>query len=207
MARSKAIDDYIASRPEWAQPILEKIRTAYHKGCPEVEEAIKWGTPHFSYQGMLGGVASFKAHVSFGFWKGKLMADPEGLFVTSENKGESMCVCKVPTLKDLPPQKVLVAYVKEAVKLNEEGVKLERKPATKAASSDLPEELAAALGRDRKAKKVFEAFPPSHQREYIEWIAEAKRPETREKRVLQALEWISEGKPRNWKYMDKYKNA
>lgn len=199
MPRSAQVDAYIAKAAPFARPILERIREAFHAAHPEVDEVIKWGVPHFDYKGPLGMMAAFKQHVGWGFWKMKLMNDPQGIF-GEERTG--MGGMKVTALKELPAKKVIVAYVKEAVRLNEEGVKLERRPSKRAATPvEVPADLAAALEKNRRARAVFDAFPPSHRREYIEWINEAKQDATRQRRLATTLEWLAEGKPRHWKYM------
>jgi uncharacterized protein YdeI (YjbR/CyaY-like superfamily) len=197
--RSPAVDAYIAKAAPFAQPILERIREAFHSACPEAEEVIKWGVPHFDYKGPLGMMAAFKQHVGWGFWKMKLMKDPQGLL---GGEREAMGGLKVTDIKDLPPKRVMVEYIREAVRLNEAGIKAPRTPSKKAATPiEVPADLAAALKKDKKAKATFDAFPPSHKREYIEWITEAKQEATRQKRLATTMEWLAEGKPRNWKYM------
>ena len=198
---SQRIDEYIKKAPEYAQPIMEKLRKAVHKGCPGVEEAIKWGVPYFMHNGILCGMASFKKHVSFGFWKSKEMDDPEGLFETGTGKKASMCNAHFHSVKELPTQKVLVDYVKRAAKLNVEGAK--KKPAKKTKkkiNTKVPTDLAALLKKNKKAQKTFESFAPGQQRDYIEWVTEAKRDATRQKRLATTIEWLSEGKKRYWKY-------
>lgn len=198
---SARVDVYIAKSADFAQPILRKIRKLFHKGCPKLEERIKWGCPHFDYKGMLGGMAAFKNHVSFGFWKSRLMSDPHKLFVTGPKA--SMCVIKVSAPADLPPDRVLVQYVKEAVALNDSGVKTPRSAAKAKKPPQAPADLTAALKRNAKARAAFAAFSPSQKREYITWLTEAKRDETRRKRLATAVEWMAQGKTRNWKYMPK----
>ena len=196
--RDKRVDAYIARAAPFAQPILEHVRAVVHEACPGVGETIKWGMPTFTYgDRILCGMAAFKAHASFGFWKHALVVG-EGV----EQAGMGS-FGKLASVRDLPPKKQLVAYVKKAAALNAEGVKAG--PARKAAApKPAPEptpEFAAALRRNKAAAATFEAFPPSHRREYVEWIAEAKRKETRDRRIAQAVEWLAEGKQRNWKYM------
>jgi uncharacterized protein YdeI (YjbR/CyaY-like superfamily) len=198
MPKSKAVDAYIAKSPEFARPILTKIRDAMHKASPEIEETMKWSAPHFEKDGILAGVAAFKSHVRFGFWKAALMKDPQQLFELAE---AGMGFAKLSTVKDLPSEKVLVSYIREAIELNEKGAKVERKPKAPPKPVEVPDDLAAALKTNTTARTAFENFSPSHKREYIEWITEAKQPATREKRLAQTIEWLSEGKPRNWKYM------
>ena len=186
---SPEVDRYIANAAPFAKPILEKLRKAFHKGDPEIVETMKWSVPHFDHDGPVAGMAAFKEHVSWGFWKAQLLSEPQEVRT------------KVTSVKDLPPETVIVAWVREAVQLNQDGVKAKRVPRVARKTADMPPELAEALKKAPAAKKVFDAFSPSHRREYIEWIAEAKQDATRKKRIAQAIEWLSEGKPRNWKYM------
>ena len=150
-------------------------------------------------------MAAFKKHVAFGFWKAKGMRDPEGLF--RGDAKQSPFAIKVSSIKDLPAAKVIVAYTKEAVSLNEKGVKASpssgKKKKAKSAPK-APDDLMKALKRSKKALSTFEGFSPSRKREYVEWVTQAKREDTRKKRVATAVEWMAEGKPRNWKYMKKW---
>lgn len=196
---SPDVDRYIEKAAPFARPILERIRKAFHKAHPEVQETMKWGVPHFEYKGVLGSMAAFKQHVGWGFWKSNLMNDPHGMLAA---KGEhtAMGGVRVEDVAQLPTEKILVEYVKEAIRLNEEGVKVQRAPRAAPRTAEVPDDLTAALTKSPAAKKTFDAFPPSHKREYIEWITEAKQPATREKRIAQTIEWVAEGKSRNWKY-------
>jgi uncharacterized protein YdeI (YjbR/CyaY-like superfamily) len=197
--RSKEVDAYIAGAPEFARPILTKLRDAFHAGCPKVEERIKWGVPSFEYKGMLGGMSAFKKHVGYGFWKARLLEDPEGLFDRGP-RASSMGV-RAATLADLPTKKVLVDYVRRARKLNDDGVKETKLTRSKTSTRvAVPDDLAKALAKSAKARKTFESFPPSARRDYVNWIEDAKRPATREKRLATTVEWLAEGKRRNWKY-------
>jgi uncharacterized protein YdeI (YjbR/CyaY-like superfamily) len=194
--KSPEVDRYIADAAPFARPILEKIRKAYHKADPEIVETIKWSVPHFEHKGIVGNMAAFKSHVSFGFWKAGLMSDRHGLLTNKTPAGS-----RVSEVSELPSEKVLVETIREAVRLNDEGVKSAPRPKKAPAPLEIPEELTAALRKNRKARAVFEGFSPGAQREYAMWIAEAKQEATRQKRLAQAIEWISEGKQRNWKYM------
>ena len=193
------VDAYIGKAPAYARPILTKLRKLAHRAHPAIEENIKWGTPTFEHKGIVMGMAAFRKHVAFGYWKAKAMRDPEKLF-QGDAKASPFAI-KVATVKDLPADKVLVAYTKEAVALNEAGVKM-GKPKPRAAPT-APADLTAALKKNKKAAASFKAFSLSNKREYVEWITEAKREATREKRLAQAIEWMAEGKPRNWKYVKK----
>jgi len=196
--RDPRVDAYIAAAPEFARPILIHIRDIVHRNCLQVEETLKWRMPTFMHHGMLCGMAAFKQHCSFGFWKHELVVGKPQVGST-QGMGQ---FGKLRTLKDLPASKLLAGYVRRAMQLNEEGVKAPRATPKKRALS-VPDDLAGALKKNRKAGAAFAAFSPTNQRDYIEWIVDAKREETRDKRIAQAVEWMAEGKPRNWKYMEK----
>lgn len=200
MSSNPAFDEYIAKAAPFAQPILTKIRAAFHKACPDVEETMKWRTPHFEYKGIIGSMAAFKQHVSWGFWKAKLMKDPKGILEGAGEDTTSIGFAKLTDAAQLPSEKVMIDYIREAVRLNEEGIAIERAPRGPAKPVEVPDYLSAALKKNAAARKTFESFPPSHRREYIEWITEAKQDATRKKRLDTAIEWLSEGKSRNWKY-------
>jgi uncharacterized protein YdeI (YjbR/CyaY-like superfamily) len=197
--RDPRIDAYIDNAAEFARPILGRLREIVHEACPEVEETLKWSAPSFLHAGgILCGMAAFKQHASFGFWKHALVV---GEGVPRDGMGS---FGKLTSLKDLPPKKELVALIRKAMQLNEEGVKTPgvRKSSTPKPAPVAPEDFVAALKKNRQARATFEGFPPSQQREYVDWITEAKRDETRQKRLTQAIEWLAEGKQRNWKYMN-----
>lgn len=197
---SRKVDQYIAKQPDFAQPMLAKIRKAIHKGCPQVEEVIKWGVPYFIYNGgLLCGFAAFKKHISFGFWRSREMDDPDGLFETGTGKKASMCNAHFQSLNEIPTQKILVDYVKRAAKLNER-CKPKKKTTKKKISTKIPADLNALLKTNKQAKSFFDRLAPSQKRDYIEWITEAKRETTRQKRLATTIQWLGEGKRRNWKY-------
>src|SRR5687768_16626430 len=191
------VDDYIAKSAPFARPILRKIRAAVHAGCPEVEETMKWSFPHFMHHGILCSMASFKSHCAFGFWKEQLMTGTSGPGgAVAPNFG------RVTSLKDLPSKQAFVRLVKEAVRLNEDGIKPQRKaPQDRSRSVRAPADLMAALRNNPEARVAYEELSPSHKREYIEWITEAKLDETRKRRVATAVEWIAEGRIRDWRYV------
>ena len=196
--RDKRIDAYIAKSADFAKPVLRELREIVHEACPEVEETLKWSHPSFVYKGILCGIASFKEHCAFGFWKGNLVLGKK-----NREDAEGMgSFGKLTSMKDLPPRKVLIAYIKKAKQLNDEGVKVVKPPRPKRDKKDLeiPSYLAAALKMSKKAAVQFAAFSYSKQNDYIQWLIEAKTEETRERRLETAVEWIAEGKGRNWKY-------
>ncbi len=198
---SVRVDAYIARSAEFARPILERLRRLFHRACPEVEEAIKWGVPHFDHKGIMAGMAAFKKHVGFGFWRGREMRDPEGLF--SGAPRASMCTVKIAGVAELPSDDVLLRYIREAVEINESGRAPSPRPKIVRPPLKVPASLLAALRKNKRALAAFEAFSPSCKREYVEWIVEAKQEVTRERRMATAVAWMAEGKPRNWKYMRK----
>jgi len=199
--KDKAIDAYIARSADFAKPILLHIRELVHKACPDVEEKMKWSFPHFDYKGeMMCSMAAFKQHAAFGFWKAALMKDPI-LVETARSETAMGHLGRITSLKDLPPDKKMTAWIKEAMQLTDKGIKLPAK-AKKVDTKELvvPDYFVKALAKNKKAKQVFENFAPSHKKEYLGWITEAKTEDTRNKRMATALEWIAEGKGRNWKY-------
>ena len=203
-AKNKQIDGYIAASEAFARPILLHIRALVHKGCPEVEEVIKWGFPHFDHKGMMCSMAAFKEHCALGSWKASILPDPYHLF--SKERGGMGHFGRITALKDLPADRILLTYIKNAARLNEEGVKLppKGKPKTPPATR-IPAYLARALKARPEALGTFRAFSPSKKRDYVEWLEEAKTEETRAKRLKSAITWMAEGKPHNWKYMKEWR--
>lgn len=200
--KDKRVDAYISRSADFAKPILKKLRETVHKGCPDVEETIKWGMPSFDYKGAFCSMAAFKHHAVFGFWKSKLLNDPKNhLGENSNNGGTSMGnLGKLISIKDLPPEKSLLNFIQQAKKLNDDGVKIPKKASLKKTELVVPDYFLSAIKKNKKAFDVYEKFSPSHKKEYVEWITEAKKEETREKRMKTAVEWLAEGKNRNWKY-------
>jgi uncharacterized protein YdeI (YjbR/CyaY-like superfamily) len=203
--RIPEVDAYIDRAQPFARPILKKLRTLFHKACPRLEEKIKWGMPSFEYKGLLGGMAAFKHHVSWGFWKASLLNDPKGIMKSSASSPMSGGSPK--ELSELPDEDYILDLVRQAVVLNDRGVKIPKRSGKPKPAAKVPPDLLAALKKNAKARATFEQFSPSHRREYIEWITEARQDETRKRRLAQAIEWMAEGKPRNWKYMNAKKSA
>ncbi|MDX1938855.1 MAG: YdeI/OmpD-associated family protein [Flavihumibacter sp.] len=203
--KNKAVDAYIAKSADFAKPILTHLRELVHKACPDVVETIKWGTPSFEYKGILCGFASFKAHCSFGFWKASLMKDNELLLSNAKSEAAMGHLGKLTSLKDVPSDKRITAWIKDAMRLNDEGVKVEKKKPVTQKELEIPGYFTKAVQKNKKAWKLFEAFSPSNKKEYVLWVDEAKTEDTRNKRLEQAIEWMAEGKPRNWKYMKEYR--
>lgn len=203
--RSPRIDEYIARAADFAKPILEHVRELVHKGCPEVEETIKWGMPSFEYKGPFFGMASFKEHCAIGFWKAQLLKDPKHYLTPRYNAGgEAMGnFGKIKSLKDLPSNAAILDFIKQAKKLNDDGVKLPTRQKVVKKALVVPAYFKSALKSNKKALATFNAFSPSHKREYVEWVTAAKTEATREKRLKMTLVWMAEGKIRNWKYVRK----
>jgi len=195
------VDAYIGKSAPFARPILTHIRKAVHAGCPSVDETMKWSAPHFVYKGMLCGMASFKAHCAFGFWKGSLLEASGGGAKSDQAMGQ---FGRITSVDDLPGSKQLAALVRLAAALNDQGVKVpRRKQAATKPPPNAPADFMKALRANKKALAAFTAFSPSHKREYIEWISEAKTAETRQRRMATAPEWLSERNARHWKYQRK----
>ena len=198
MNQNKRVDAYIAKTAPFAQPILQHLRELVHTACPEVEESIKWGHISFGYHGrILSGMAAFKGHATFGFWHQEMknILARDG-FKTGDAMG---LMGRITRLADLPADKILLRYIRTAVELHDSGAAA--RPAAKPkAPLKTPPDLARALKTNPKAAGCWAGFSPSARREYIEWITEARRPETRTKRLETTLEWLAAGKARNWKY-------
>ena len=195
--RDPRIDAYIAKQKDFARPILTHLRAVVHSACPDVVETVKWGSPFFDYNGgPMCNMAAFKEHAAFRFWKSSLI---EGLSAAAETESAGN-FGRLTSVTDLPAKKTLTGYITAAMKLNDDGVVVAKPKGAPKPEAAVPPELTAALTKNRKAKAAFENFSPSHRREYVEWISEAKRDETKATRVAQALEWIADGKSRNWKY-------
>jgi uncharacterized protein YdeI (YjbR/CyaY-like superfamily) len=204
---SPKVDAYIAKSQPFAQPILEHIRQLVHKACPGVEETIKWSRPFFEYKGaILGNMSAFKEHCSFGFWGEEIAAVlREQRLLQPDAMGS---LGRITSVEDLPPAKQLLSLLRQAVDFIDSGQYTSpiaaRQRVVKApkAAPEAPPAFAKALKANKKAAAAFTSFSPSCKREYVEWIADAKRDETRDKRIATAIEWISEGKQRNWKYQN-----
>ena len=192
------IDAYIKRAKPFARPILIHLRKVVHNAVPGVQETMKWSSPHFDYKGMFCGFAAFKEHVAFGFWKSALLKEHlpgDGGMAMAGQFG------RITSLDDLPSDKELTKILKIARKLNDDEIKAPPfrkgpRPALKA-----PADLLSALAKNKKAKATFDNFPPGQRREYISWVLEAKQAATRESRIKTAVEWMAEGKIRNWKYV------
>jgi len=194
------IDAYIAKSADFAKPILIHIREVVHKASPLISETIKGGMPFFDYKGPICMMASFKQHCAFGFWKASRLNDPEGLLRGSDEESSAGSFGRINRMEDLPSDDALIGFIHQMIAINEIGVKEVKKPSVPKPGLPVPADFEKLLKDDSAAKEIFEKFSPSHKREYIEWITEAKTDITREKRMLQAIEQITEGKSRNWRY-------
>jgi uncharacterized protein YdeI (YjbR/CyaY-like superfamily) len=197
MSHDPRVDAYIARQPDFARPILEHLRRVVHEAAPEVEEAIKWSMPHFTYKGRLfAGMAAFKAHATFGLWQASAVLGDNG----SEREAMGQ-FGRIASIDDLPPEKELKDIIRRAAAQAEQGPAPRPKKPPKP-ELEMPDDLRSALEGNAAAKAAYDDFPPSAKRDYLEWLIEAKRPETRAKRLTQAVEWMAEGKRRHWKYQD-----
>lgn len=190
------VDAYIEKSADFAKPILSHLRKLIHKASPKVSETVKWSMPAFEYKGLICNLAAFKQHCAFGFWKQSLLE--KGAFPAEKTAMGSFG--RITSKKDLPPDDVIVKLVQQAVELNENGVKVDKKKPAAKKELVVPNYLAAALKKNKAAQTTFDNFPYSCKKEYVEWITEAKTDATRDKRLATTIEWLSEGKRRNWKY-------
>jgi len=190
------IDAYIEKSAEFAQPVLIHLRKLIHKACPDVTETLKWSMPSFEYKGILCGFAAFKAHCTFMFWKQSLL-ETDAFPKTKTAMGS---FGRITSLKDLPSDKVMIGLIHQAMELNEKGIKVPKKPAAAKTDAVVPDDLEKALAKNKTAKSIFGKFSPSQRREYVDWLADAKTDATRQRRLATTVEWLAEGKRRNWKY-------
>jgi uncharacterized protein YdeI (YjbR/CyaY-like superfamily) len=199
--KDKRIDVYIMNSAAFAQPIMNHLRELVHSACPDVEETMKWSFPHFEYSGeILCSMASFKKHCAFGFWKASIMPDPQKL-LQLVGKTSMGSLGQLTDISDLPSDKILKEYIKTAAKLNKEGIKVAARTKTgEKKELEIPEYFQKALNKNKMAKKTFEDFSQTNKRDYVEWVTEAKTEDTRNNRLETSIEWLSEGKIRNWKY-------
>jgi uncharacterized protein YdeI (YjbR/CyaY-like superfamily) len=199
--KDKRIDAYIAKAQPFAKPILKHLRELVHRSNPDIDETIKWSMPHFDYKGKsIFGMASFKMHASFGFWRAGNLPDPDKILNSKEAMGH---LGRITSLKDLPPDKIMIKYLKAAAKLVDGGVKPPKKQPKPKTQLVIPEYFIKTISKSKKALRTFENFSYSHKKEYVEWVTEAKTEETRKARLTKAIEWMSENKVRNWKYIKK----
>ena len=196
MARDERVDAYIERQAEFAKPTLAKLRAMVHAACPDCDETLKWSMPSFIYKGsILAGMAAFKAHATFGFWQAKLVVGQTG------REREAMgSFGRLTRVEDLPDEATMAALIRKAMTLVNTGEKAPRPVKHPKPALETPPDLLEALAANEAARATFDDFPPSARRDYLDWLADAKRPETRAKRLAQAVEWMAEGKRRHWKY-------
>ena len=192
------VDAYIAKARPFAQPILRRMRELVHKGCPACVETIKWGFPNFDHHGGLCSMAAFKAHCVFGFWKAELLSDAERSLEVADRTAMGH-LGRITSIADLPSARAFLSLVRQAARLNEAGVKVPR-DLTRKPPLRVPAFFRKAIGTDAKALATFQSLAPSHKREYVEWVNEAKTEATRSRRLAATIEWLAAGKQRNWKY-------
>jgi uncharacterized protein YdeI (YjbR/CyaY-like superfamily) len=190
------VDAYIAKAGDFAKPVLTRIRKLVHAACPEVTETIKWNAPFYEHKGILICAPAFKKHCALIFWKGKLIFEKEAQDLKKKLR-------TMTSIADLPDDKILRDYIQKAVAINEAGIQTPRNKPKAKAKLLVPDYFLIALKKNKKALATFENFSPSCRREYVEWIAEAKREETRGSRIQTALEWMAAGKSRQWRYQQK----
>jgi uncharacterized protein YdeI (YjbR/CyaY-like superfamily) len=191
------IDAYIAKSAEFAQPILAELRARVHKACPDTVETLKWSMPTFMYgKKILCGMAAFKQHATFGFWQREVAGESAGKEYDAMGQ-----FGRIASIKDVPGKREFAEMVKRAMEQIDSGVKAPPKLKHAKPPLEVPDYFLAALKKSKKALATFEGFSPSNKREYVEWITEAKAEVTRARRLAQAVEWMAEGKVRNWKYL------
>lgn len=193
------IDAYISKSADFAQPILNHLRQLVHRASPQIKETMKWSMPFFEYKGTLCNMAAFKEHCSFGFWKGAMLADPDKILNVKEDNSMGQ-LGRITSLTDLPADELLIQYIHEAILLNEQDVKVPKSKPVAKTELLVPEYFTEFLKEYPQAQESFEKGSYSHKKEYVDWIVEAKTETTRQKRMQTAVEWLAEGKSKNWKY-------
>jgi uncharacterized protein YdeI (YjbR/CyaY-like superfamily) len=197
------VDAYAEKIEDFAKPVLAHLRALIHATCPEVIEEVKWGNPHFDYKGdMMCIFAAYKKHCSFTFYKDALMGDAR-LRANDGVPAAQRFMGKLTDLADLPPDRELKSWIKESMKLNEQGIKLPARETKAPKEAGMPAAFAEKLQASPKIMAIFEGKSASFQKEYKVWIGEAKTDATRDKRIEEAMAWIAEGKGRFWKYAKK----
>jgi len=200
-AGSEKVDAYIAGAEAFARPILNHFRKLVHRTIPDVEERTKWNMPHFVVAGSaICYMGAFKHHVAIGFMGAPVMHDPYG-HLENDAAGRTAMgqLGRLTKRGDLPDDEALRYYILESARLILDGQRRKR-VRIRRTEADVPPDLEAALRRNADARHTFDAFTPSQRREYVNWILDARRDDTRERRLIQAIEWMAEGKPRDWKY-------
>jgi uncharacterized protein YdeI (YjbR/CyaY-like superfamily) len=201
--KNPEVDAYIENAAPFARPILNHLRRLVHAANPAITETIKWGFPHFEYKGLVCNMAAFKQHCTFGFWKASLLSDAQGM-LTQIGKTAMGHLGQIKSVSELPPDDMLVDYIREAIRLNEEDQKVPAKaPGKESKDLQVPDFFQQALAQHPAALNTFQHFSRSQQKEYVNWLLDAKTEATRNKRLATALEWLAEGKMRNWKYVKK----
>ena len=197
MSTDPRIDAYIGRAESFAQPILNHVRARVHAAAPEAEETMKWSAPSFTVDGkILLTMAAFKAHAAVNFWRGQEIGDG------GPKAGAMGQFGKLTSVDDLPSDRELDVLIREAATLAKTApAPRKTKHAPKPAPQMHPD-FARALAGNAKAKAMLDGFSPSAQRDYLEWISEAKHDATRAKRIATAVEWLAEGKKRHWKYQN-----
>jgi uncharacterized protein YdeI (YjbR/CyaY-like superfamily) len=172
----KRTELYIGKAADFAQPILWHITGLVHKACPDVEETFKWSFPCFMYKGnILCSMAAFKQHAVFGFWLESKMKDPHKILNRGKERDSMGHLGQLKTLKNLPPDKIMIAYIKEAMALIDKGEKLTKGPAKPKTPLKIPTYFKTALSKNKRALNTFENFSYSQKKEYVSWVTEAKR--------------------------------
>lgn len=202
-SRLPRVDEYIIKSADFAIPILDYWREIVHAACPDVKETIKWSMPFFEYNNYnLCNMAAFKNHCRFHFWLASKMSDPDKLFSEDQEATGMSQFGKITKVEDLPTEDQIIALIHDAMSLIDKGVKLTKDPAKKVVKElEIPDYFLEAIDDNPDAQENFKRFTLSQKKEYVDWIVEAKSITTRLKRMEQAVNWMEEGKVRNWKYL------
>ena len=186
--KSENVTTYIENAASFAQPILSKIREIVHQACPEIEENLKWSFPHFNYRGkIICSMAAFKQHCAFTFWLAAQLKDQDKILQRGESQKSMGHLGKLQSPDQIPDQNILINYIHEAINLSQAESRVVRK-LTDRTEIKIPVELEAALKKNKEVYRKFDQLPYSHRREYVNYITEAKKADTRERRITKTIE-------------------
>ncbi|GAB2541876.1 DUF1801 domain-containing protein [Rufibacter soli] len=187
--QEEKIDAFFTNAPAFAKPICEKLRLAIDEADPALKPSWKWGTPVYEKAGasMVCAISVHKQHVNLTFFQGAQVPDTYGVFTTGLD-GKNMRTIRFTEVGQVKEEQI-VEYVRAAtlVKPDKSGKSTER------SVIEIPEDLKQALAHAKQLEK-FEQMAYTHRKEYVRWVSEAKRQETRDGRITKTVERITEGK-------------
>ena len=195
MSRARSVDDYIANAQFW-QEELARLRDILQ--ATSLVEEIKWGAPCYTHKGKnVVGIGGFKSYFGLWFHQGALLEDDKQVLINAqEGKTKALRQWRMTSRSDIKPATIR-RYVKAATALVDQGKAIK---ASRSQSVEVPAELRRSLQRTKGATAAFRQLRPGLQREYADYIASAKRDDTKRRRITKILPMISAGVGLNDKY-------